>query len=256
MARESSASVKSADRVLLLLEYLADAREATFGSITRDLQIPNSSAHQLLQNILSRGFIEYDPQRRTFRLGFRLWEIAQTYEPAEDLVSLAQPLMDELTVVTTETVQLARLDGIENVYLAISESPHPMKLVSKVGARLMAHATGLGKVLLSGLDDDELRRRLDGVTLPRFTDQTITDPDRLEQELRRIRQRGYGTDEGEYVLGCWCVAMPIRNGTGQTIAAMSVSVPTPRVTHAITQKIRKDLGTTVGNLEGRIGHLR
>ena len=80
-------------------------------------------------------------------------------------MSLAQPLMDELTAVTTETVQLARLEGLDNVYLAISESPHPMKLVSSVGERLPAHATGLGKVLLAGLDDDELDRRLSGVTL-------------------------------------------------------------------------------------------
>ena len=143
-----------------------------------------------------RGFIELDPSTRLFRLGFRLWEVAQSYAMTDDLVSLAQPLMDQLTTTTTETVQLARLEGLDNVYLAISESPHPMKLVSSVGKRLPAHATGLGKALLAGLDDDELARRLSGVTLARFTERTITDQNptgRAEAGALQgvwVRQRG------------------------------------------------------------------
>ena len=151
----SARAVKSADRVLALLEYLAREGQAPFGAIVRDLGLPLSSAHQLLQTILGRGFIELDESTRLFKLGFRLWEVAQSYAMTDDLVSLAQPLMDELTSITTETVQLARLEGIDNVYLAISESPHPMKLVSSVGKRLPAHATGLGKVLLAALDADD-----------------------------------------------------------------------------------------------------
>ena len=144
-----SGAVKSADRVLTLLEYLAEVKHAPFAAIVRDLGLPNSSCHQLLQTVTARGFIEFDEATRTFRLGSRLWEVAQSYTMAEDLAAIAQPLMDDLRDHTTETVQLARLDGLENVYLAISESPHPMKLVSAVGSRLSAHATGLGKVLLA-----------------------------------------------------------------------------------------------------------
>ena len=183
----STRAVKSADRVLALLEYLAREGQAPFGAIVRDLGLPLSSAHQLLQTILGRGFIELDESTRLFKLGFRLWEVAQSYAMTDDLVSRAQPLMDELTSITTETVQLARLEGIDNVYLAISESPHPMKLVSSVGKRLPAHATGLGKVLLAALNADGLDRRLSGVTLARFTERTITDQTALLAELKRVR---------------------------------------------------------------------
>ena len=75
----SARTVKSADRVLAILEYLAKEGQASFGAIVRDLGLPLSSAHQLLQTILSRGFIELDPSTRMFRLGFRLWEVAQSY---------------------------------------------------------------------------------------------------------------------------------------------------------------------------------
>jgi DNA-binding IclR family transcriptional regulator len=249
----SARAVKSADRVLAILEYLAREGQASFGAIVRDLGLPLSSAHQLLQTILWRGFIELDENTRLFKLGFRLWEVAQSYAMTDDLVSLAQPLMDELTSITTETVQLARLEGTDNVYLAISESPHPMKLVSSVGKRLPAHATGLGKVLLAGLNDEELDRRLSGVTLARFTERTITDRNVLVSELKRVRSRGFGYDNEEYVIGCRCVAAPVRDASGDVVAALSVSVPTPRFNQEVAQRIRAALKDTVTRLERRMG---
>ncbi len=249
----SARAVKSADRVLAILEYLARKGPASFGAVVRDLGLPLSSAHQLLQTILWRGFIELDENTRLFKLGFRLWEVAQAYAMTDDLVSLAQPLMDELTSVTTETVQLARLEGVDNVYLAISESPHPMKLVSSVGKRLPAHATGLGKVLLAGLNDEELDRRLNGVTLARFTERTITDRNVLVSELKRVRSRGFGYDNEEYLIGCRCVAAPVRGAGGDVVAAISVSVPTPRFNQEVAQHIRTALKDTVRRLERRMG---
>jgi DNA-binding IclR family transcriptional regulator len=245
-------AVKSADRTFTILEYLAAAKEATFASIVRELGLPNSSGHQLLQTALHRGYIEFDEGRRVFRLGFRLWEIAQCYVPAEDIVAVAQPFMNELRAVTKETVQLARLEGLDTLYLAIAESPHPMKLVSAVGARLAAHATALGKVLLAALPEEELARRLRGVELARFTERTITDHAQLEAELQRIRVRGYGEDNEEYVLGCRCIAVPVRTH-GSVAIAMSVSVPTVRYDRAAARSIRQALGDCVAAIERR-GH--
>jgi DNA-binding IclR family transcriptional regulator len=252
----SSGGVKSAERALAILEYLATRREATFSSIARDLDLPNSSAHELLRTMAARRFIELDPVSRRFCLGVRVWEIAQGYTAASNLVVLARPLMEELTARTLETVQLACLDGVENVYLAISESPHPMKLVSKPGGRLPAHATGLGKVLLASLPADELARRLDGIELARFTERTIVDVEALRLELGRIRARGFGEDNEEYVVGCRCIAMPVGGPELGAAAAMSVSVPTPRFSQAVARWIREALAKTVAELESRLDNAR
>lgn len=249
----TSPTVKSADRVLTVFEYLAEHSGASFAAIARDLGLPNSSAHQLLQTIRQRGFIEFNESTRQFQLGFRLWEVAQAYATAQELAEVAQPLMGELTNVTSETVQLARLDGLENVYLAISESPHPMKLVSAVGKRLPAHTTGLGKVLLAELPDAALDELLYGVELERFTTSTITDHDQLRAELKRIRERGYGEDREEYVVGCRCIAAAVRDAAGQAIAAMSVSVPTPRFNQKVAKQIRRALNETIAKLELKLG---
>jgi DNA-binding IclR family transcriptional regulator len=252
VADQRAGAVKSADRVLTLLEYLAEVKQAPFAAIVRDLGLPNSSCHQLLQTVSARGFIEFDEATRMFRVGSRLWEVAQSYAMAADLTAIAQPLMDQLRDQTLETVQLAQLDGLDNVYLAISESPHPMKLVSAVGSRLSAHATGLGKVLLSSLDPAELERRLDDGELTRYTDRTITTRKAMRAALAEIRERGYGEDNEEYVIGCRCLAMPLHDANGTTVAALSVSVPTPRFDETVARKVRTALSETVAALEAKI----
>ncbi len=248
----SGGQVKSADRILAIFEYLAAHRDASFGSIAADLDLPNSSAYQLLQTALRKGFLELDPESRRYLIGIRLWEVAQAYPIAATLVALAQPLMDDLADRTMETVQLARLDGLENVYLAIAESPHPMKLVSKVGGRLPAHATGLGKALLAGLSDDELASRLKGVHLGSFTDKTISDRNQLVAEISRVRASGFSEDNEEYIIGCRCVAAPVHDRSSRTIAAMSVSVPTPRYSEEVARSTRTALLDTVRQLEKQI----
>jgi DNA-binding IclR family transcriptional regulator len=249
----SGGGVKSADRLMTLLEHLAQTGEATFSAITAALTMPNSSAYQLLRTAHRRGFVDFDENTRTYRLGLRLWEVAQSFSGNLDLPGTAQPLMTDLSDETGETVQLARLDGLENVYLAIAESKQPMKLVSTVGARLPAHTTGVGKVLLSGLTDEQLRTRLEGVTLQRFTRNTLHSLPDLMTEIQRIRKQGYGEDNEEYVVGCRCVAMAVRGGNGIPVAAMSVSIPTPRFNRTIARDVRLALTRTVAEVERRLG---
>src|SRR5207247_10005443 len=113
---------------------------------------PKASGHALLRTIESRGYLTLDADAKTYRLGTRIWELAQAHHGIEDLRTVMKPLMDELVERTGETVQLARLEGAEAVYLELSESPHPMKLTSRAGARLPAHASAIGKSLLASLD--------------------------------------------------------------------------------------------------------
>lgn len=245
----ASGSVKSADRILTILEYLARTGDAAFTQLVRDLEIPNSSGHQLLQTGVHAGFIEFDETQRVFRLGSRVWEIAQAYRAHDDLVEVARPFMVELGAATKETVQLSRLSGRHNIYLAIHESPHVMKLVTSVGSRLPAHATGLGKVLLSGLPQEEVANRFRDVELERFTNNTITTVASLQHELEHIRMQGFGEDNEEYVIGCRCIAMPIRDASGNVTAAMSVSVPTPRFDERVAQRISTELSRATRQIE-------
>ena len=99
-------------------------------------------------------------------------------------------------------MQLARLDGVENVYIGISLSPNPMRMASSVGMRLYAHATGIGKALLSVLDEPEARARLEAVVLPQLTPRTLIEVDDILRAVRQARELGFATDDEEFVAGC------------------------------------------------------
>lgn len=242
--------VKSADRVLAVLDLLAQRGPLTFAEIVAGLDLPKSSAHNLLATMAARGYVERDAG--AFVLGIRVWEIAQGEHRVERLRRALRALMARLVAATQETVQLATLEGFEAVYLEIAESPRPMKLTSHIGGRLPAHATGLGKTLLAFLDDDEVLERLGARRLEARTEQTITTPEALLDALRLIRRRGYGTDDEEFAVGLRCIAMPIRDRDGVVEAAMSVSMPTPRWSEEIAAQARFHLADTVAEAERRL----
>lgn len=248
--------VKSADRALLAVDFVAVRGAATFAEIVDGLGLPRSSAHGLLSTLVDAGWLELSAEPRRYRLGLHVWQLAQRYDGHRLLLETAKPFMDAIVASTGETVQLARLDGIENVYIGISLSPNPMRMASTVGMRLHAHATGIGKALLSGLDEDEARRRLSAVVLPKLTDRTRTDVDDIMRVLERTRELGFAVDDEEFVDGCRCVAVPLttERETG-VAAAMSVTMPTVRTDaswphglyeplRAAAQQIRAQMGLT------------
>jgi len=200
----------------------------TFAELLVALRMPKSSLHALLAVASGRGYVEQDPESRRHTLGLRVWEAGQAYIRQHDLVVEAEKAMRAFVERVNETVQLARLDGNENVYVAKVDSTHLLRLQSEVGARLMAHATGLGKVLLAELSAADLESRFARSGLPRMTPNTITDLEALRGELALTRARGFGIDNEEYTPGLFCLALPVRVAGGRVPAAISVAIPTSR----------------------------
>src|SRR6478735_11688232 len=224
-----TAQVKSAGRALDLLVDLSSAPGGViFADLARRLQLPKSSLHALLGVMTERGFVDFDPRRRVYSLGIRAWEVGQAYLHHRDLVREALPLMERVVGEINETVQLATLDGIENVYLAKVDCSHPIRLQSEVGKRLHAHATGLGKALLAFLPDAELSARFDGEQLPAFNVNTIRELPILLLVLDLIRERGFAVDDQEYTPGLRCVAVPVFDIDDSIPAALSASIPLMR----------------------------
>jgi IclR family acetate operon transcriptional repressor len=185
-----------------VLELLTSSGDGlAFSEIVARLNWPKSSAHALLMTMERRGYLARDQETRTYRLGIRAWEAGQAYRFHDDLTLHALGPMRRIVDEVDEIVQLAVRSGTDNVYLAKVDSQQAMQLVSRVGSRIPAHATGLGKVLLSELSDvavDELYRH---TALCPFTPNTITDLVRLKEELAEVRERGYAVDQQEFALG-------------------------------------------------------
>jgi DNA-binding IclR family transcriptional regulator len=224
-----SVPVKSAVRVLEILEALAASPDGVgFSELGRKLSLPKSSLHSLLFTLTDRGYASFDPEQRCYSLGIRVWEQGQAYTRHRDVLREARRVMEGIVATVNETVQLATLDGTENVYLAKVDCSHPVRLQSEVGRRLPAHATGLGKVLLAELPPEALHARLEAQGLASFTPRTVTDHSALLSELDVTRAEGFGVDDQEYTLGLRCVAVPIHERGGCVTTALSASVPVMR----------------------------
>lgn len=246
--------VKSALRVLLVIELLTEEPGGlTFAQIAARLSLPKSSTHSLLRTMRERGHLALDEEGR-YRVGLRIWQAGQTHEQGFHLAEASRPYLRAARDELQETIQLAVLDGIENVYLAKEDADQRLVLQSHVGARLPAYATGLGKALLSGLSDEEVLRRLASGNLRRFTPNTITHTADLLAELAEVRRRGYSTDHGEYTDGVTCVAVPVRNHDAEVVAAISVSVPVIRVNDKFEERAAKVLAREAASLSAALGY--
>jgi DNA-binding IclR family transcriptional regulator len=253
--KEVPADVKSAHRVIEIIELLATARTGrTFSQLLEVLGYPRSSLHALIRTLVARRWVELDESGHRYRLAIRMWELGQSYVRAVDLAACARPFMQKITDELGETTQLAILDGRYNVYIAKVDGSQRLVLASEVGRRLEAHATGLGKVLLAGLSPEKLSNCIEGVALERFTKHTITSSTRLREQLKVARQQGYATDNQEYTIGVRCIAVPIYNHFDEVTAAMSVSVPTARYTAAGERRITAILKQQARALSFRLGY--
>lgn len=245
--------VKSALRTVEVLTAVSRARGGlTFGEILNVMGWPRSSTYNLLQTLTMTRFLQLNEGDRRYRIGVRLWEAAQGFELGRELPQIATPFLEEANAELDETVQLAILDGIENVYIAKVEAHHHLKLVSEVGSRLPAHATGLGKVLLAGLSAEEVDRRFAGAEMQQYTPQTIINLRDLHNELDAIRERGYAIDTGEYTIGVYCVAVPIRDRSERFVAAISSSIPEARISEDLKQRMVQTLTKAADRIESAL----
>lgn len=246
--------VKSAQRGLEILDLLTQRESPlTFTEIADTLGYPRSSLHSLLRTLVQSGWAELHPETRRYTLGIRAWQAGNAYLRAVHLADRARPYLKRVRDALDETVQLAVRDGRYNVYVSKVDGSQLLVLASAIGRRLAAHATGVGKVLLADLPESYRRELLAGQPLESFTEETITDLDRLEAELAAIRRRGHGVDNEEYTRGVRCVAVPVRDHSGRVVAGMSVSVPTIRFDTARAEQALALLTTAAVDLSAALG---
>lgn len=215
---------QSVDRALLLLAELGDGPKR-LGPLAEKFGIHKSTALRLLQTLEKHGFVQRRGEPPEFALGLRLVELSQTLLEELDIRQVARAQIQRLGAETGETVHLAIRDGAHVVYLDKVESIHPVRMYSQVGARADAYCTGVGKVLLAYTDPavwPEMEMR-------RFTANTITSREEMLQVAKEIRQEGWGWDEREHEESIRCIAAPVFGPGGAVAAAVSISVPTSRL---------------------------
>jgi IclR family transcriptional regulator, acetate operon repressor len=240
--------VKSAARTVELLEFLGRTRgKRSLADLHESLGYPKSSLYVLLQTLLQFGWVETDATGTLYGIGARALLVGTAYLDGDEMVKLSGAALDRLARVTTETVHLARLDRSDVVYLATRESEHYLRPFSRVGRRLPAHSTALGKALLAERTDEVLRELLPD-RMEALTERTCVSRDVLLEELARTRRRGYAAEREENTVGLACFAVAIRSREPAT-DAISCSIPLARLSPARSRDIVSALLTAREEIE-------
>ncbi len=219
-------TIDKAARVLDL--FSLEKPEWGVSEVAAALGWAKSSAHAILCSLAAAGFLHRTPQGR-YRLGWRVLVLNRVLNETTPLKKVATPVLENLVRHYGETVHLAVLERGRVVYVEKLQGTRAVRVeVTFPGASLWPHASALGKVLLSGLPDEEVVDLAAYQGLPALTPNTITQVDELLSELRGVRRRGYAYDIEEYMPELCCVAAPVRNHVGTVVAAVSFSVPVYR----------------------------
>lgn len=240
-------------RNLQILEVLAsEGRPLTATEINASLNLPVPTIHRLVGNLEAEGFLSRHIDGRSFQPGPKLRQMMQGVIRFWHQDLPQRDVLIRLNHRLGETCNLSIPDGETMLYIDRVETHWPLRIQLHVGSRVPLHATAAGKLALAEIDEAKLDRYLRRAELHAFTEQTLTDPDRLRAELQRIRQQGYSTDCGEFVPGMIAMAVPVLDRSGQLIATVSFHAPVQRLTLAEGMKHLPDLRAAAAELAALI----
>jgi DNA-binding IclR family transcriptional regulator len=253
-AADPGGGVQVVDRIAAIFDcFLTNVSEVGIGELSRVTGLSKGTIHRLLAALEQNRFVEQNPATKQYRLGLKLFELGSHAVSQVDLVAVAQPYLQELAEATGETAHLGVIRDQMVLYIAKVEGWHSLRMPSHVGHRMPMYCLGLGKILLAHLNDAELEQYLQTADLKAMTPNTITKLDVLRAELANARRNGFSVDNEELELGLRCIAAPIRDYTGNVVAALSVSGPTTRLTAAKTSELAGNIVRAAAEASERLG---
>ncbi len=221
------AFVTAAARALTIFEIFAhERRELSNAELAKLLQVAESSASDLLYTLVETGYLVRTERSRRFYPSPRLHALGLSIAENDPVARICNDTLDQLSERTGETAISGNLGSHHVEISGLRQSKHHLRYVFEVGSRFGLHVSALGKALLAELSDEEALKLLKKKPLKSLTAQTITDPELLMQDIRRVRQNGYARTDNEGVedVGAFAIAGRI----GDRLLAFSISGPLNR----------------------------
>jgi DNA-binding IclR family transcriptional regulator len=228
----------------VLEEFQGDVDELGVTELSKKLKLHKNNVFRILATLQSRNYIEQNKANENYRLGLNCLHLGQTFIQQRGMLKQAKPILLELAEKTGETSYMSILRGSDVVYLDVVEPTTTVRVVSRLGLHIPAHASAAGKALIAFESEEDLRKRL-GEDLKGYTRNTIRNIEELFRDLESVRSQGYATDLEELEEGLRCIASPVRDYTRKVIGALSVSGPANRLTD---EKIQTTIGAEVAQL--------
>jgi IclR family transcriptional regulator, KDG regulon repressor len=249
--------VQSIGRAFAILEEVARNRDGiALADLSKRVGLHNSTTFHLVKTMVSLGYIRQIKESKRYRIGRPLFALAASALDEMEMVSMATPVLDDLSRETGESSHFASRMSDAVVVMVRTPGPGAFQLTDRVGVVRPAYCTALGKVILAALRPDQLDRYLDRIELKALTSKTITSPQRLRRELQDVRRAGIAFDDGEFNNEVRCAAMPVYDFSGQVVGAIGISGPVWRLSIQALQNKARDLSEAAKQLSEAFGASR
>ena len=246
--------VQSLDRAFDILELLSREQHGlNLTEIGNRLDLHKSTVYRLLQALKERGYIDKSAQG-SYRLGMEFIELSSLYLNNLELKTEAQPILRELSSLSGNTAFLATLQESEVVYIDKMETHNSLRKYSIIGQRAPLYCTALGKSMLTGKTEEQIRSLYQERELKAFTERTIKSVDALVEEIEKIRRRGWSLDDEEYEQGLRCIGAPIRDYRDEVIAAVSTSGYASVITRERVEEVAGYVVKAARDISRRMGY--
>jgi IclR family transcriptional regulator, acetate operon repressor len=222
-------AVRSVERALLLLEHLSATGGVNLSQLARDTRLSVSTCHRLLTTLQGCGFVRYDRASWQWLVGPRALAVGATFAHARDLVGLARPIMIRAARESGQIVNLGVASGADVAFLHRIDPNATKAPGGPVVSSIPVHCSSIGKAILAGLQEREVRDLIEAQGLPSRTEKSITRAKQLFADLRHSEKRGFAIDDEENTIGLRCVAAPIFDEFCRPAAAVSIAASVNRL---------------------------
>ena len=245
----------SVERAVAMLDAIGSRTHGmTNAEISRHLHIPKSSASYILRALERSGYLRRVESK--YRLGLKLLSLRHSALEGLNVREVAQPHLRSLADRLRQTVHLAILDRDEAVYVEKVDASNFVKVDTWIGRRISPHSTSVGKAILAFSPGEELLHWLDGRTLRRYTEFTLTTPTGFMAEMEKVRRQGYAVDDEENSLGVRCIAAPVFGADGRVQASVGVSGITTQVSVNDVPRVAADVVQTAARISRNLGYVK
>ncbi|MBY8861546.1 IclR family transcriptional regulator [Nocardia sp. CA2R105] len=242
---------QSLQRALTILVELGEDPK-TLDQLAARLEVHKSTVLRLLQTMEADRFVTHDTGHR-YTLGSRLFELANHALERRDVRTLGRPHLEALNAATGQTVHLATYESGEAIYIDKLDATRSVRMYSRVGRPAPLHCTAVGKVLVAAHPRAQWRTIAERLDYHPFTERTVRTPEQYLAELDRVAAQGFAEDHEEHESFVNCVAVPVHDGTGAVVAALSVSVPDVLLDHEQVLGLLPQVRATAEAISAELG---
>ena len=253
-AGQPRGGVQSLARAFAIMEEIARNRDGIgLADLSKRVGLHNSTTFHLVKTLVSLGYVRQMADSKRYRVGRPLFALAASALDEVEMVSLATPILGDLSRETGESAHFSvRMDDAV-VVLARTGGKGAFQLNDRAGAVRPAHCTALGKIMLAALPVDQFEQFLARADLTALTPKSITVTEPLRREIAEVRRTGLAVDDGEFDAEVRCIAVPVRDFSGQVIGAIGISGPVWRLSIDALQKRARVVRAAADRLSAEFG---